>query len=184
MPTPHQRRDQALSPSLEHYLRAIHDLLAEKGYARVTDIAGKIGVAKPAVSAALKTLRSNGLVDHRAYESVLLTEEGVNRAKGVSGKFAVLLQFLTEVLGVEEEHAFVDACLMEHYVSGKTMDRLVDLLRFFEDDRHRDVLTALQAFHRSCESEASCPSCSFHCDVVVQEAEGAPQGEGASQAAK
>ena len=81
-----RRSSRSLSPSLEHYLRAIHDLQEAKGYARVTDIASLLGVAKPAVSAAVKTLRSNGLVSHRVYESVLLTEEGEKRAKGVSAK--------------------------------------------------------------------------------------------------
>ena len=168
MPSPHQKPPGELSPSLEHYLRSIYDLQEEKGYARVTDIAKKLGVAKPAVSAALKTLRTTGLVDHRVYESVLLTEKGKERAKSVSGKFSILFQFLTEVLGVEEEQAFVDACLMEHYVSGNAMGRFLDLLRFFEDKDHQGALEAFHDFRRSCESEVTCPSCSFHCDVSVK----------------
>ena len=168
MPSPHPKNQGDISPSLEHYLRAIYDLQAEKGYARVTDISEILGVAKPAVSSALKTLRATALVDHRVYESVLLTEEGVKRAKSVSGKYAILLEFLIEVLGVEKEQAFVDACLMEHYVSGNSSDRLVDLLRFFEDKENQGVLEAFHAFRRSCESEINCPECSFHCDVSVQ----------------
>ncbi|MFC1491346.1 metal-dependent transcriptional regulator [Nitrospinota bacterium] len=167
MPSPHSKRPSDLSPSLEHYLRSIYDLQEEKGYARVTDIAEKLGVAKPAVSTALKTLRSAGLVDHRVYESVLLTDEGMDRAKSVSGKYAILLLFLTEILGVRQEEAFVDACLMEHYVSGNSLDRFLDLLRFFEDRDQQEVLEAFRAFRRSCESEATCPTCSFHCDVSV-----------------
>lgn len=157
----------SLSPSLEHYLRAIHDLQEAKGYARVTDIASRLGVAKPAVSAAVKTLRANGLVSHRVYESVLLTEEGATRAKGVSGKFAVLMRFLIDVLGVPEERAFVDACLMEHYVSGNSIDRFLDLLRFFEESDNQRVLEKFHQFRRSCESEDTCPTCSYHCDISV-----------------
>ena len=167
MPSPHPKKSGALSPSLEHYLRSIYDLEEEKGYARVTDIAAMLGVAKPAVSAALKTLLAAGLVDHRVYESVLLTEEGAAQAKSVSGKYAIMLQFLTEVLGIEEEQAFIDACLMEHYVSGNSMDRFLDLLRFFENEDHQNVLEAFRDFRRSCESEATCPTCSYHCDVSV-----------------
>ena len=101
------------------------------------------------------------------YESVLLTPEGEDRAMEVSGKFAILMQFLSEVLGVEAESAFVDACLMEHYVGGGTMGRLVDLLRFFEDEEYRAALEAFRDYRRSCEGEKSCPSCSFHCDLVI-----------------
>ncbi|MBI3129435.1 MAG: metal-dependent transcriptional regulator [Candidatus Tectomicrobia bacterium] len=168
MPAPRLRVARDLSPSLEHYLRAIYDLELEKGYARVTDIAERLGVAKPAVSVALRSLRGSGLVDHRAYESVHLTEDGKQRAKGVSGKFSILHHFLIEVLGVREEQAFMDACLMEHYVSPTTMDRLLDLLRFFEREDKQEILEAFRAYRRSCESDDSCPTCSFHCDIVVQ----------------
>lgn len=162
-----RRSSSSLSPSLEHYLRAIHDLQEAKGYARVTDIASLLGVAKPAVSAAVKTLRSSGLVSHRIYESILLTEEGEKRAKGVSGKFSVLMRFLIDVLGVPEDRAFVDACLMEHYVSGNSIDRFLDLLRFFEESDNQEVLGKFHQFRRSCESEDTCPTCSYHCDISV-----------------
>lgn len=168
MAGPRVRLTKGLTPSLEHYLRAIYDLEQEKGYARVTDIAERLGVAKPAVSVALRSLRASGLVDHRAYESVHLTRHGTTRAKGVSGKFAILAHFLTEVLGVDGEQAIVDACLMEHHVSPSTMGRLLDLLRFFESEDKQDVLQAFRAYRRSCESDDACPTCSFHCDIVVQ----------------
>ena len=157
----------SLSPSLEHYLRAIFELQENKGYARVTDIASMLGVAKPAVSAAVKTLRSNGFVSHRVYESILLTEEGAKRAKGVSGKFSILMHFLADVLGVEEDQAFVDACMMEHYVSGNSIDRFLDLLRFFEESENQEILEKFHQFRRSCESVDTCPSCSYHCDISV-----------------
>ncbi len=174
MPSPHPKNLGDLSPSLEHYIRAIYDLQAEKGYARVTDISEILGVAKPAVSSALKNLRAIGLVDHRVYESVRLTDEGMKRAKSVSGKYAILLEFLIEVLGVDKEQAFADACLMEHYVSGTSSDRLVDLLRFFEDRKNQGVLEDFHAFRRNCESESNCPDCSFHCDVSLQQIGKAP----------
>lgn len=169
MPSSHPKTIGDLSPSLEHYLRAIFDLQAEKGYARVTDISEILGVAKPAVSSALKNLRSSGLVDHRVYESVRLTDEGERRAKSVSGKYSILLEFLIEVLGVDKEQAFEDACLMEHYVSTTSLDRLVDLLRFFEGKENQSVLEAFHDFRRSCESESTCPECTFNCDVSVQD---------------
>ncbi|MCE2451424.1 MAG: metal-dependent transcriptional regulator [Nitrospinae bacterium] len=165
-PQPQHSRG-SLSPSLEHYLRAIFDLQESKGYARVTDIASMLGVAKPAVSAAVKTLRSNGLVSHRVYESILLTEEGAKRAKSVSGKFSILMHFLIDVLGVEEEQAFVDACVMEHYVSGNSIDRFLDLLRFFEEHGNQEILEKFHQFRRSCESVDTCPTCSYHCDISV-----------------
>lgn len=122
MPTSASKGHGELSPSLEHYLRSIYELQEEKGYARVTDIAESLGVAKPAVSAALKTLRTSGLVDHRVYESVLLTEKGRAQAKSVSGKFAILLEFLTEILGIDKKKSprrrLLDGTLCERQFDG------------------------------------------------------------------
>ena len=157
-----------LSPSLENYLKAVHDFQAEKGYARVTDIAGALQVAKPAVSAALKNLAQLGLIHHRAYEGVRLTEPGAQMARGISGKFAILTRFITEVLGVDEERATADAALMEHHASGDTMDRLVDLIRFFESEDQKKALEAFQEYRRKCESDESCPECEFFCEMSTQ----------------
>ena len=157
-----------LSPSLGNYLKAVHDFQAEKGYAGVTDIAGALQVAKPAVSAALKNLAQLGLIHHRAYEGVRLTEPGAQMARGISGKFAILSRFITEVLGVDEERAAADAALMEHHASGVTMDRLVDLIRFFEGADQKKALEAFREYRRECESDESCPECEFFCELSTQ----------------
>jgi Mn-dependent DtxR family transcriptional regulator len=66
------RRHRALtvSPSKQHYLRAIHQLQAERGYARVTDVAERLQVGKAAVSLALRTLRKDGFIRHQHYQGV------------------------------------------------------------------------------------------------------------------
>jgi Mn-dependent DtxR family transcriptional regulator len=166
MSNTHKRSPEALSPSQEHYLRAIWNIQEEKGYARVTDIGNELGVAKAAVSAAVKALKKEGLVDHRHYEQVSLTPEGARHAMEVSSRFTILQTFLEDVLGVQGQTALLDACLLEHYVSGKTIDRLVDLIRFFERQDSQDVLDAFRAYRRECESEDSCRICTFNCDVV------------------
>ena len=56
-------------------------------------------------------------------------------AMTVSKRHAVILDFLVEVLGVDPASAERDACLMEHAVSSKTMEKLV---RFMEQHTRRD----------------------------------------------
>ena len=162
-----KRSPEALSPSQEHYLRAIWLIQSEKGYARVTDIGNELGVAKAAVSNAVKTLRKEGFVDHRHYEQVSLTEKGARHAQEISSRYAIIHTFLEEVLGVEQEAAVLDACLLEHYVSAPTIDRLIDLIRFFEVDQEKKVLERFREYRRECESDDSCRICNFHCDVVL-----------------
>lgn len=158
-----------LTPSLEHYLRTIHELQKEKGYARVTDVAEKLKVAKPAVSNALKKLIANKFVDHKTYESILLTKKGEEQAINVSGKFSILMNFLIEILGINQEKAFLDACLMEHYISPTSLNRFLDLLRFFESKENNELLELFKKYQRDCESDDNCPTCSFHCDVSTNE---------------
>jgi len=68
---------------------------------------------------------------------------------------------------VRGEQAEIDACLMEHFVSGATVDRLVDLIRFFQqhDPLVQEALRLFQQYKRTCESAERCPSCEFSCDV-------------------
>ena len=165
------RRHRALtvSPSKQHYLRAIHQLEVERGYARVTDVAERLQVGKAAVSLALRTLRKDGFIRHEHYQAVGLTTSGLRQAKQVSGRFAILRRFLEDVLGVSGEQAVVDACLLEHFVSAQTVDRLVDLIRFSEQDDPiiRETLARFRTYKRGCESPTTCPACEFDCDASI-----------------
>ncbi len=163
------RKLPTLSPSMQHYLRTIHELQAENGHVRVTDIARRLGVGKAAVSLAMRSLVGRGLVRHKHYQVVALTEEGSLEAQRVLARFIILRRFLEQVLGVLPELAERDACLMEHYVGSATVDRLVDMIRFFEQEgtAGRAVLERFREYHRSCGSPAECPACELHCDAAL-----------------
>jgi len=158
-----------LSPSIQHYLRTIHELQAECGYVRVTDIARRLCVGKAAVSLALRGLLARRLVRHKHYQVVELTEAGAVEARRVMARFVILRQFLTQVLGVTPPLADRDACLLEHYVSSATVDRLVDMIRFFEqqEPEGRHVLERFRDYHRTCGSDTECPACELHCDAAL-----------------
>lgn len=162
-------RALTVSPTMQHYLRAIHELESERGYARVTDLAQRLHVGKAAVSLALRTLRKEGFIRHQHYQAVGLTERGLREAKQVSGRYAILRRFLEDVLGVSGEQAVMDACLLEHFVSAPTVDRLVDLIRFFQQDETviRETLARFRAYRRACESPTTCPACEFDCDASI-----------------
>ncbi|MGH7409159.1 MAG: metal-dependent transcriptional regulator, partial [Candidatus Methylomirabilales bacterium] len=153
----------------QHYLRAIHELQGERGYARVTDVADRLKVGKAAVSLALRTLRRDGFIRHQSYQGVGLTQRGLMQAKQVSGRFAILRRFLGDVLGVSPDQALVDSCLLEHFVSAQTVDRLVDLIRFFEQDDPTigETLARFRGYTRGCESPSACPACEFDCDASI-----------------
>ncbi len=163
------RKLPTLSPSMQHYLRTILELQGETAPVRVTDIARRLGVGKAAVSLALRSLLERDLVRHQHYQMVELTDAGALEARRISARFTILHQFLEKVLGVSPPLADRDACLMEHYVSSATVDRLVDMIRFFEQDdaQGRQLVERFHEYHRSCASDTECPACELHCDAAL-----------------
>ena len=65
-----------ISESLEDYLLIIFQLLQEQQRARVKDIAQQKEVKMSSVSAALKRLAHNKLIDYSARDDVKITREG------------------------------------------------------------------------------------------------------------
>jgi len=122
-------RNKKVTSSLEDYLEAILQLDEDSGRARAVDVAEKLGVGKPSVTAALKTLSGKGLVDYKPYKPAALTVEGRRIARSVRKKHVELKSFLAGTLGMEEKQAELEACRLEHTVSKETIVRL----RLLED---------------------------------------------------
>jgi DtxR family Mn-dependent transcriptional regulator len=112
-----------MTQSLEDYLEMV-SFLADDGEVRVTDIASRLGVSKPSVLTALKTLEEQGLLEHERYRSVALTKKGVDRAAEIRGRHFFLTTFLHDVVGVDEDTAEKDACKMEHILSEETLQKM------------------------------------------------------------
>jgi len=122
-----------VSDTLEDYLEAISRLIAEKGVARVRDIAKALSVHKSTVSSALKSLSEKGLVNHSPYELITLTPRGRNMAEEVVRKHKLISRFLEEVLLVEESMAEANACRMEHVLDKEVMERLQLFAKFVKE---------------------------------------------------
>lgn len=117
-----------LSSSREDYLEAILALTEDSGAVRVTDVAQKLGIAKPSVTEVVAALRDRGLVTQQRYGRILLTPEGLLEARRVRRRHLVLRTFLRDVLGVPGEQSETDACQIEHVVSAETMERMAAFL--------------------------------------------------------
>jgi len=113
---------------MEDYLEVILELSEREDVVRVTDIAGKLNIAKASVAQALNSLKEAGLVTQDKYGPVWLTPKGKLYATEVRRRHRALVSFLTNVLGVDPRIAEVDACRMEHVISAQTMERLVAFL--------------------------------------------------------
>ncbi|MDR2479817.1 MAG: MarR family transcriptional regulator [Treponema sp.] len=117
-----------MTQSLEDYLEMV-SFLSDEGDVRVTDIASRLGVSKPSVLTALKTLEGEGLLEHERYRTVSLTKEGKRQAAEIRERHFFLTAFLRDVIGVTEATAEKDACKMEHLLSDETLKKMRSLVR-------------------------------------------------------
>ena len=104
----------------EDYVELIADLIDERGEARGTDIAMRMGVANATVVKTLRRLQDSGLVTQEPYRSVFLTGDGWKMAEDGRRKHKIVESFLL-ALGVSEEQARIDSEGIEHHVSEETL---------------------------------------------------------------
>lgn len=119
-----KKSELGITASLEDYLEAIYFLSKENSDVRVTDIATQLGISKPSVNRAINTLKSQEYVLHEHYGSLRLTDLGLKVAQDVAKRHMVLTNFLCDVIGVSSDIAEDEACLIEHYLSSDTIEKL------------------------------------------------------------
>lgn len=123
---------ELISSSLETYLEAIYLLRDAEGYAHTTEIAEHLGVRKPSVTGALRSLAEKELISYKPYRPITLTEEGLKLSKAIHYRHTLLRDFFKKVLGIPEEIAEKNADALEHHISPLVQARLVAFINFVE----------------------------------------------------
>lgn len=108
------------SETAEDYVEAIAELVADRGEARVKDLAEAFGVSHVTVSRTVDRLMRDGLCSTEPYRSIELTPAGEAMAERSRAKHRVVLRFLL-ALGVEPDVARLDAEGVEHHVGDATL---------------------------------------------------------------
>jgi DtxR family manganese transport transcriptional regulator len=111
----------------EDYVELIADLIDERGEARGTDVATRLGVANATVVKTLKRLQEAGLITQEPYRSVFLTPDGWKMADDGRRKHKIVEGFLL-ALGISEETARLDSEGIEHHVSEETLRAMARFL--------------------------------------------------------
>ena len=120
-------RSDHQSELAEDYVELIADLIDEKGEARGSDVAMRLGVANATVVKTLKRLQETGLVTQEPYRSIFLTGDGWKMAEDGRRKHKIVERFLL-ALGISEETARIDSEGIEHHVSEETLRAMARLL--------------------------------------------------------
>ncbi|MBX5436361.1 MAG: transcriptional regulator MntR [Alicyclobacillaceae bacterium] len=130
---------------MEDYLEKIYELMNEKGYARVSDIASSLSVQPSSVTKMLQKLDENQYVTYEKYRGIILTARGQRMGRLIQQRHHMLAEFL-RMLGVSEETIQKDVEGIEHHVSPKTLDSLQAIVLFFEE--HPECMEQFQKYRR------------------------------------
>jgi len=118
-------RDNAFSPAVEDYAKAIYQLGERAGGAvSTTALAERLAVTAASASGMVRKLDELGLVAHVPYRGVELTARGVRLALEVLRHHRLLELYLAEDLGVPWDRVHDEAEVLEHYIS-EDLERLI-----------------------------------------------------------
>jgi DtxR family transcriptional regulator, manganese transport regulator len=111
----------------EDYVEMIADLIDERGEARCTDLALRLGVANATVVKTMRRLQIAGLISQEPYRAIFLTNDGWKMAEDGRRRHALVEKFLL-TLGVGQETARIDSEGIEHHVSAETLKAMAKFL--------------------------------------------------------
>lgn len=132
----HTISETSLSPNMEDYMENIAELLKEHDIVRVKDIAKKLNIKMPSVTAALQKLREKGLVDYEKYGHVQLTSKGKDIAETIYEKHSFLTEFFHIILSMNNKIAEDQACKLEHHLNKDASIKMQRFVEFYKQERH------------------------------------------------
>lgn len=119
------------SQSAEDYLERIHELIEDKGYARVVDIASSLKIRQASVTSMVQKLGEAGYLKYEKYRGLILTHKGREIARKIQSRHATLSRFFS-LFGLDAETQRRDIEGIEHHLSPATVEVLADLADYFE----------------------------------------------------
>lgn len=130
------------SESTEDHLERIQELIEQKGYARVADLATALRLSTSAVSNMVRRLAGRGFVNYERYRGFTLTPAGQQVAQHVKTRHKTLTEFL-ELVGLDAETVNREVEDIEHHLRPETLRIFSQLVSFW-----REQPGQLEAFRR------------------------------------
>jgi DtxR family Mn-dependent transcriptional regulator len=129
------------SQAIEDYAKAIYALELRDGEAVSTNaLAGRLGVTPASASGMVKRLDELGLVEHKPYRGVSLTEHGRRVALEVIRHHRLLELYLVKTLGVPWDRVHEEAEVLEHVLSEELEELIAAKLGDPTHDPHGDPI--------------------------------------------
>ncbi|MDE2571320.1 MAG: metal-dependent transcriptional regulator, partial [bacterium] len=114
--------------SIEEYLEAIFRLEREGSGVTTSALASELGVSPASVSGMLKKLAGEGYLQHEPRGTATLTQKGVEIGARTLRRHRLAERLLTDVLGMSWDEVHEEACKLEHAISTRVEQRLIEIL--------------------------------------------------------
>src|SRR6266566_6195003 len=115
------------SSSVQDYLKTIYSL-EQRGPVVTTALAARMEVTPASVTAMVKRLNAEGLLRHRRYGAIELSERGRALALEVIRHHRLLEAYLHKALGLSWDKVHEEAEVLEHALSEELEDRIAEVL--------------------------------------------------------
>jgi DtxR family Mn-dependent transcriptional regulator len=112
----------------ETYIERIYELKNKYGYVKTVDLAKVLNVSPSSVTEMLQKLSNEGYVIYEKYRKIDLTQKGLKLAKSLEKRHNAIKKLLI-YLGVSEEIADKDACVIEHVLSKESVDKIIEFTK-------------------------------------------------------
>ena len=121
-------KHDSFNESAEMYLKTVSELAESGAPVPISALADRLGVSPVSATEMVHRLQGNGLVAHRPYKGILLTDDGHRQAADVIRHHRLWECFLVDHLGLawHEVHDF--ACRLEHASDAQVTDALDSFL--------------------------------------------------------
>ena len=125
---------------MQDYVKEIYKLRLEGKRATTSEIAERLGVRPPSVTAMVKRLSALGLAEHAPYRGVELTPAGERVALEVIRHHRLLELYLAQALGLSLDEVHSEADRLEHALSEELEARIDRSLGYPTHDPHGDPI--------------------------------------------
>ena len=132
--------DAARSEAMGKYLRVIYLLSFKAPPVLTCDVAARLGVAPPSVSAMLRRLAAAGLLGGSGSGGITLSDHGRDHAREMVRRHRLIETFLVQAAGMSWDEVHDEAEALQHAVSGLLIERIDAALGYPCRDPHGDPI--------------------------------------------
>lgn len=123
-------KHDSFNESAEMYLKTVSELAVDDAPVPISALAGRLGVSTVSATEMVHRLQNHGLIDHRPYKGIFLTEDGRAQAFGVIRSHRLWERFLIDKLQIPWNDVHALACRLEHASDPQVTDALDAFLNY------------------------------------------------------